>query len=393
MNRIEFENNVKIMKADYDELIHRKNEKLSTKNRVYEKYKYPIITSDHTPLFWRYDFDFGSNPFLLERLGINATYNSGAIFLDGKYYLIVRVEGTDRKSFFAVAESPNGIDNFEFWDYPVYMPETDLPDTNIFDIRLVQHEDGWIYGLFSAERMDPHAKDGDTSSSISTCGIARTKDLIKWERLNDLKAKGPQHQNVTLHPKFVDGNYALYTQIQDDGRSPNGSGGIGWATTKSMNEAVIKNEKVIDPKIYYTNTERKNGLGPSPIKTSAGWLHLAHGVRNTTVGQRYVLYLFLTHLENPRKVFKKPGGYLISSGDSNYEDAQTNVIFSNGWIVNDDNEVFIYYASCDKQMHVATSTIDRLLDYVMNTPQDGYRSTTSVVKRNELIKKNLALFN
>lgn len=391
MNKNDFTYRLNNLKKNHVILIKKKNEKLSEGNGIYERFKYPIISADHTPLFWRYDFNPETNPYLMERLGINSTFNSGAIYLDGKYLLVVRVEGTDRKSFFAVAESDNGFDNFEFWDYPIYMPENDFPDTNIYDMRVVQHEDGWIYGIFCTERRDPRAPNHETTAAIASCGIARTKDLIKWERLKDLKTLSNQQRNVVLHPEFVDGKYALYTRPQDGFIKAGKGGGIGWALTKSMTNASVKTEKIIDPKVYHTIYESKNGLGPSPIKTKKGWLHLAHGVRETAAGLRYVLYMFLCDLNNPAKIINKPSGYFLAPETEERVGDVSNVVFCNGWIVNKNSDVFIYYASADTRMHVATSTIDRLLDYVINTPEDGYRSAVSVVRRNELIKRNRAL--
>ena len=305
--------------------------------------------------------------------------------------MAVRVEGADRKSFIAMAESPNGIDNFKFWDYPVMMPETGNPDTNVYDMRLVKHEDGWIYGLFCTERKDPDSPPSDTSAAVAQCGIARTKDLIKWERLPDLITKSPQQRNVVLHPEFVNGQYAFYTRPQDGFISTGTGGGIGWGLADKIENAKIDEETIIDERVYHTIKEVKNGMGPAPIKTKKGWLQLAHGVRNTAAGLRYVLYLFLTDLADPQKVIAQPGGYFIApQGDERVGDV-SNVVFSNGWVKKKNGEVLIYYASADTRMHVATSTVDQLLDYVLNTPEDGYRSAASVVTRNELISKNLKL--
>ncbi len=326
----------------------------------------------------------------MERLGINAAFNSGAILKDGKYLLVVRVEGSDRKSFFAVAESPTGVDNFRFWDYPVSMPETKEPDTNVYDMRLTAHQDGWIYGLFCTERKDK-SQPNDESAAVAQCGIARTKDMVTWERLPDLVTRSGQQRNVVLHPEFVNGKYALYTRLQDGFISVGSGGGIGWGTSDSMNGAEIKSEIVIDKKCYHTIKEVKNGQGPTPIKTNQGWLHLAHGVRNTAAGLRYVLYMFLTALDEPWRVTHSPGGYLIApEGDERVGDV-SNVAFSNGWIVNAQGEVFIYYASSDTRMHVATSTIERLVDYAINTPPDPLTSAECVRQRSKLIAKNLKL--
>jgi 4-O-beta-D-mannosyl-D-glucose phosphorylase len=355
---------------------------------VLQRYQFPILTAEHAPVFWRYDLNPETNPYLMERFGINATFNSGAMKWQGKYLLIVRVEGRDRKSFFAVAESPNGIDQFRFWDYPILMPETEEPDTNVYDIRVVPHEDGWIYGLFCAERKDAHAPKSDTSAAVAQCGIARTKDLIKWERLPDLITNFGQQRNVVLHPEFVNGKYALYTRPQEGFIDIGSGGGIGLGFTDSLENAVITNEVVIDPKIYHTIKEVKNGLGPAPIKTKHGWLHLAHGVRNTAAGLRYVLYLFMTGLEDVSKVICRPAGYFLApEGEERVGDV-SNVVFSNGWIAGDDGTVYIYYGSSDTRMHVATSTIDRLVDHCMHTKPDGLRSAASAQVLVELIEKN-----
>lgn len=391
MNKEEFEIRLKKLNDEHEKLITKKNEKVDLSNGIYDLHKNPIITGNHAPLFWRYDLNFQTNPYLMERIGVNAAFNSGAIEIDGKYLLAVRAEGNDRKSFFAIAESPNGIDNFRFWDYPITMPETDVPDTNVYDMRLIKHEDGWIYGIFCTERKDPNAPEGDTSSAVAACGIARTKDLIKWERLEDLISYSGQQRNVVLHPEFVDGKYALYTRPQDGFIDTGSGGGIGWGLSDNMENAEVKEEIIIDNKNYHTIYEVKNGLGPAPIKTSKGWLHLAHGVRNTAAGLRYVLYLFLADLNDPTKVINKPAGHFIAPHGNERVGDVSNVVFSNGWIEKPNGDVLIYYASSDTRMHVATSTVDRLLDYVINTPEDGLRSATSVATRNELIKKNLEL--
>jgi len=384
----EFQEKVKNLLSTYKKLINRKNEKKGNGNGIYDRWKYPILTAAHAPIIWRYDLNEKTNSHLLERQGINATFNSGAILWEGKYLLAVRVEGDDRKSFFAIAESPNGVDNFEFWDYPITMPETNDPDTNVYDMRLTHHEDGWIYGLFCTERKDS-SHPNNTSAAIAQCGIARTKDLKDWERLPDLITYSGQQRNVVLHPEFVDGKYALYTRPQDGFISVGGGGGIGWGLTDSMVNAEVKNEVIVDSKVYHTIKEIKNGQGPPPIKTDKGWLHLAHGVRNTAAGLRYVLYLFLTDLEKPWAITHAPAGHFISPQNEERVGDVSNVAFSNGWIVNQNKEVYIYYASSDTRMHVATSTVEKLLDYVMNTPEDGLRSATSVDARNELIQRNL----
>jgi 4-O-beta-D-mannosyl-D-glucose phosphorylase len=373
----------------HEQLVALPNKPSEAYNGVYKRWQNPIITADHVPIFWRFDLNESSNPYLMERQGINATFNAGAIYLNGKYLLVVRVEGIDRKSFFAVAESPNGVSQFRFWDYPITMPETDNPDTNVYDMRLTQHADGWIYGLFCTERKDmerPH----DKTAAVASCGIARTKDLVHWERLPDLISYAGQQRNVVLHPEFIDGKYGLYTRPQDGFINVGSGGGIGWGIVDSMENAEVKNESIVDPKIYHTIKEVKNGQGPTPIKTDKGWLHLAHGVRNTAAGLRYVLYLFMTDLEEPWKIIHLPAGHFIAPQGKERVGDVSNVTFSNGWIVNERNEVFIYYASSDTRMHVATSTVDQLIDYVQNTPEDGLRSAASVATRNDLIRKNLA---
>lgn len=383
-------NRLDAIRTEHHLFISRPNMPVHPSNGIYTRYKHPVLTARHTPLTWRYDFDPKTNPFLMERFGINAVLNAGAIKFNGKYVLVARVEGNDRKSFFAVAESPNGIDNFKFWDYPVVMPETANPGTNNYDIRLVQHEDGWIYGLFCAERKDPNAPQGDQSAAIAQCGIARTKDLGVWERLPDLVTPSAQQRNVVLHPEFVNGQYAFYTRPQDSFIEAGKGGGIGFGLAKDITNAVIDNEIVIDSRVYHTVYEMKNGLGPAPIKTSKGWLHLAHGVRNTAAGLRYVLYLFMTDLQDITRVIYKPAGYFMApEGEERIGDV-SNVLFSNGWIADEDGKVFIYYASSDTRMHVATSTIDQLVDYVMNTAADGWRSAESVNTIFGLIEKNRA---
>ncbi len=372
--------------AGYEKLITAENEQLPG-NGVYRRYKNPILTAAHAPVFWKYDLDEKTNPHLLERIGVNAAMNSGAIKFNGKYILVVRVEGADRKSFFAVAESPNGIDNFRFWDYPLTMPETADPDTNVYDMRLTRHEDGWIYGIFCSERPDPKAAPGDLSSAVATAGIARTRDLVNWERLPDLKTRS-QQRNVVLHPEFVNGKYALYTRPQDGFIDAGSGGGIGWALIDDIANAEIKDEKIIDYRKYHTIKEVKNGQGPAPIKTDKGWLHLAHGVRGCAAGLRYVLYMFMTSLEDPSELIAAPGGYFMAPvGEERIGDV-SNVLFTNGWIADDDGAVFIYYASSDTRMHVATSTVDILTDYCLNTPPDKYRSASSVETLKALIDAN-----
>lgn len=391
MTREEFKKRVKELFSEHEKLITRKNEIVEKSNGVFNRYKYPVLTGEHAPIFWRYDLDYNSNPYLMERLGVNGAFNSGAIEHNGKILLGVRVEGNDRKSFLAIAESPNGIDNFRFWDYPITMPETKNPDTNVYDIRFVKHEDGWIYGLFCTERKDPDAPASDTSAANAQCGIARTKDFVKWERLADLKTKSPQQRNVVLHPEFVDGKYAFYTRPQDGFIDTGTGGGIGWGLSDSIENAMVNSETIIDDRIYHTIKEVKNGMGPAPIKTEKGWLQLAHGVRNTAAGLRYVLYLLLTDLKKPNKVIAAPGGFFIAPrGDERVGDV-SNVAFSNGWVKRNNGDVLIYYASADTRVHVAVSSVDKLLDYTLNTPPDALRSAACVEQRNKLIKKNLEL--
>lgn len=386
----DFFNRLSKLEQEHEALLQEKNGKVEPGNGIFDRYKHPVLTAAHAPLTWRYDLNFETNPYLQERFGINAVLNAGAIKWDDKYLLVARVEAADRKSFFAVAESPNGIDNFRFWDYPVQMPETTVPDTNIYDMRLVQHEDGWIYGLFCTERRDTAAPATDQSAAVAQCGIARTKDLVTWERLNDLVTNSAQQRNVVLHPEFVNGKYAFYTRPQDSFISAGKGGGIGFGLSDSIEHAKVEHELVIDHKIYHTVYELKNGLGPAPIKTDKGWLHLAHGVRNTAAGLRYVLYMFMTSLDDVTKVIYKPAGYFIApEGEERVGDV-SNVVFSNGWIEDSDGRVFIYYASSDTRMHVATSTVNKLLDYVMNTAPDGLTSAETVKTLTALVDKNQA---
>lgn len=372
-----------------EQLLTRKNIPSAGTNGIFQRYQNPVLTAAHAPVFWRYDLDHNTNPFLMERQGINATFNAGAILWNNKIVLVVRVEGVDRKSFFALAESDTGIDNFRFRDFPIVIPETGDPDTNVYDMRLTAHEDGWIYGLFCTERRDRAAKNFDQSSATAQCGIVRTKDLEHWERLHDLQTNGGQQRNVVLHPEFINGKYALYTRPQDGFIDAGKGGGIGWGLCKSMERAVVDFEKIIEPKIYHTIKEVKNGQGPTPIKTDRGWLHLAHGVRNTAAGLRYVLYMFMTDLADPSEVIYRPGGHFIApEGEERVGDV-SNVVFSNGWVVRSGGEVLIYYASSDTRMHVATTTVQKLIDYCVNTPEDGLRSATSVQERSKMIAKNL----
>jgi 4-O-beta-D-mannosyl-D-glucose phosphorylase len=390
MNRNKFDNEVENIFEQHEKLIMRRNEKCESKNGIYDRYKYPIVTNDHTPVFWRYDLDYNSNPNLLQRFGINAAFNSGAILLKNRYLIVARVEGCDRKSFFAIAESPNGVDEWRFWDYPVTLPDIDSEETNVYDMRLIQHEDGWIYGIFCSERKDPVAPAGDLSSAVAKAGIVRTKDLLSWERLPDLKTKS-QQRNVVLHPEFIQGKYALYTRPQDGFIDAGSGGGIGWALIDSMENAEVKEELIIEPRAYHTIKEVKNGQGPAPIKTDKGWLHLAHGVRGCAAGLRYVLYMFMTDLKEPWKVIATPGGYFMApEGEERIGDV-SNVLFTNGWIKKDNGEILIYYASSDTRMHVAVSSVEKLIDYCMNTPADGLRTHTSVAALNKIIEKNLKI--
>lgn len=385
-----FEERLKTITQRHERLLARKNEALFSENGIYERYKYPVLTAEHAPLVWRYDLNPQTNPYLMERLGVGCVFNPGAIELNGTFYLVARVEGVDRKSFFAVAESDSGIDSFRFRDYPITMPETDDPDVNVYDMRLTRHEDGWIYGVFCTERKDPSAPRGDLSSAVAQAGIARTKDLIHWERLSDLKTKSPQQRNVVLHPEFVNGKYAFYTRPQDGFIDAGSGGGIGWGLSDTIEHAVIDEEIIVDDRKYHTIKEVKNGQGPAPIKTSQGWLHIAHGVRNTAAGLRYVLYAFLSDLNEPYKVTHRPGGHLLAPlGEERIGDV-SNVVFCNGVIARDNGDVYIYYASSDTRVHVATTTVDRLLDYVINTPEDPLRSYACVEQRKALVARNLA---
>ena len=385
MNR--YDNRLHILTKEYDELISRENEKILPGNGVFERYKYPILTAEHPPLEWRYDFNPETNPYLMERFGINAVFNAGAIKFNGKYLVMARVEGHDRKSFFAIAESPNGIDNFRFWEYPVQLPDLYPEETNVYDMRLTKHEDGWIYGIFCSESKDPDAPAGDLTSAIAAAGIIRSRDLKNWERLPNLVSQS-QQRNVVLHPEFVDGKYALYTRPQDGFIDAGSGGGISWALIDDITHAVVKQEIVIEQRHYHTIKEVKNGEGPHPIKTPQGWLHLAHGVRACAAGLRYVLYLYMTSLDDPRKVIAQPGGYFMAPVGEERTGDVSNVLFSNGWIADEDGTVYIYYASSDTRMHVATSTIERLIDYCRHTPEDRLRSTTSVKSIYDIIEAN-----
>jgi len=384
-----FDERLSALNTAHEALITQKNCKQEPGNGIFNRYTNPILTAAHTPLFWRYDINRERNPYLMERMGINTVFNAGAIEFNGKYLVVCRVEGVDVKSFFAIAESDNGVDNFRFWDYPLVMPETEDPDMNVYDMRLVKHEDGWIYGLFCTERQDKNAPEHDTSAAIAQCGIARSKDLVNWERLSDLKTKSAQQRNCVLHPEFINDKYAFYTRPMDGFIATGTRGGIGWGLVDDIENAEIKDEIVIDEKTYHTVKEVKNGLGPAPLKTEHGWLHIAHGVRRTAAGLRYVMYAFLCDLNEPQKIIKQPGGHLIAPEGIERVGDVSNVVFSNGWILNDDGELFIYYGSSDTRMHVATTTLDQLLDYVLNTPEDGGRTAACLRQRIDLISRNL----
>lgn len=382
-----FSDTIKKLRMQYERLLSEVNIPLDMPNGIFMRYKNPVITAAHVPLEWRYDLNSVTNPHCLERIGVNACMNAGAIKWNGRYLLMVRVEGYDRKSYFAIAESPNGVDHFRFWERPVSLPDTDPEETNVYDMRLTVHEDGWIYGIFCSERHDPSAQRGNLSAAVAKAGIVRTRNLIDWERLPDLVSAN-QQRNVVLHPEFVNGKYALYTRPQDGFIHAGSCGGIGWALIDDMAKAEITTEQIIDKRYYHTIKEVKNGEGPHPIKTPQGWLHLAHGVRGCAAGLRYVLYLYMTALDNPAQIIAQPGGYFMApQGEERVGDV-SNVLFSNGWIADEDGKVFIYYASSDTRMHVAVSNIEVLVDYCMNTPADGLRSAASVARINELIDRN-----
>lgn len=372
----------------YEAVVTRKNEKSDFYNGIYDRYKYPVLTRDHIPPFWKYDMNPETNPYFMERLGVNAVFNSGAIELNGKFYLVARVEGNDRKSFFAVAESDNGIDGFRFWDYPVLLDDVCPNETNVYDMRLTRHEDGYIYGVFCSESKDTSVN--DLSAAVAAAGIVRTKDLKTWERLENLKTlNSPQQRNVVLHPEFVNGKYAFYTRPMDDFIDTGSGGGIGFGLCDDITHAVIDEEIITSKRKYHTITEAKNGAGAVPIKTPKGWIHIAHGVRNTAAGLRYVVYAFATSLEDPTKVIAEPGGFLIAPLGGERVGDVSNVVFTNGAIARDNGDVYIYYASSDTRLHVATTTIDKLMDYVFNTPEDPLRSVKCVEQRCDFIRKNL----
>ncbi len=375
--------------ADFEALISQPNEPLFSQNGVYTKYKNPVVTRAHVPLEWRYDFSEKRNPFFMERISFNAAFNAGAIKWKGKYVVVVRTESVDRKSFFAVAESPNGIDNFRYWERPITLPQIPgNPDTNVYDMRLTQHADGYIYGVFCTERKDPDAAPGDTSSAVAAAGIVRTKDLVNWERLPDLISHAGQQRNVVLFPEFVDGQYAFFTRPQDGFIDTGSGGGIGWGLCPDITHAEVKDELIIDAKTYHTVYEVKNGQGPAPIKTKYGWLNLAHGVRNTAAGLRYVLYAFMSDLEKPWVITHKPAGHFMAPYGSERVGDVSNVLFANGWIADEDGKIFIYYASSDTRLHVATTTVEQLVDYCKNSFEDDLTSQGSVARINRLIDMN-----
>ena len=383
---MEFKERLAWLRSGHEALLTKKNSPVEG-NGVYRRYVNPVLTGEHAPLEWRYDLNPGTNPYLMERFGIHAAFNAGAIKWNGRYLLVVSVEGADRKSFFAVAESPNGIDNFKFWDRPVTMPDFGEPATNIYDMRVTAHEDGWIYGVFCVERKDPDAPEGDLSSAVAAAGVARTKDFVNWERLPAMKSAS-QQRNVVLHPEFVNGKYALYTRPQDGFIDAGNGGGIGWALVDNMDNVDIRDERIINLRHYHTIKELKNGEGPAPIKTDRGWLHLAHGVRGCASGLRYVLYLYMTALDDPSRVIAEPAGFFMAPEGWEYVGDVMNVLFCNGWIKDDDGRILIYYASCDTRMHVAESTVDRLVDYCLHTEPDGFTTSESVKCLNRLIDKN-----
>lgn len=386
-----FDQRMTELRAAYEALLERPNQPVDDWNGLFARYRYPVLTADHVPYFWRYDLDRATNPFLMERMGINAVFNAGAIKLGERYLLIARVEGMDRKSFFAVAESPNGVDRFRFWDYPISLPETEDPDVNVYDMRLTRHEDGWIYGVFCTERRDPDAPPGDMSAAVAQAGITRTKDLTEWERMPDLVTPSPQQRNAVLHPEFIDGKYAFYTRPQEGFIEAGSGGGIGWGLCDDITRAAVSDERIIDARAYHTVKETKNGQGPPPLKTAKGWLHLAHGVRNTAAGLRYVLYMFMTDLDEPWRMTHAPAGYFMAPRGHERVGDVSNVLFSNGWIADPDGTVYLYYGSSDTRVHVAVSSTERLLDYVQQTPPDPLRSAACVAQRVGLIERNLRL--
>lgn len=383
-----FDERLNMLRQRYQALLDQDNAPIPG-NGVFERYAHPVLTAGHAPLHWRYDLNPATNPYLMERFGIHAVMNAGAIKWKGRYLLAARVEGADRKSFFAMAESDNGTQGFRFWDRPVVMPEYGEPATNVYDMRLTEHEDGWIYGIFCVERRDPAARKGDLSAAVVSAGVARTRDFLHWERLPDI-VSATQQRNVVLHPEFVNGKYALYTRPQDGFIEAGSGAGIGWALVDSMESAVIKDEIILNERHYHTVKESKNGEGPAPIKTSRGWLHLAHGVRGCASGLRYVLYLYMTALDDPSRVIAEPAGFFMAPEGDEYTGDVMNVLFSNGWILDDDGRVLIYYASSDTRLHVATSSVERLVDYCLNTAPDGLRTGRSVEILEGIIERNQA---
>lgn len=391
MNKI-FEENKAMVMEKYEKTVSRRNVKSDFYNGIYDRYEYPVLTRDHIPPFWKFDMNPETNPYFMERLGVNCVFNSGAIELNGRFYLIARVEGSDRKSFFAVAESDNGIDGFRFWDFPILLEDVCPEETNVYDMRLTKHEDGYIYGVFCSESKDTTVN--DLSAAVAAAGIVRTKDLKTWERLDNLKTlNSPQQRNVVLHPEFVNGKYAFYTRPMDDFIDTGSGGGVGFGLCDDITHAVIDEEIITSKRKYHTITEAKNGAGAVPIKTEKGWIHIAHGVRNTAAGLRYVIYAFATALDNPTKVIAEPSGFLIAPLGAERVGDVSNVVFTNGAIARDNGDVYIYYASSDTRLHVATTTIDKLADYVFNTPADPLRSVKCVEQRCEFIRKNLEFMN
>ncbi len=392
-NKTDFKKRKHLVEKEHLELIVRYNPKIEKNyNGIFYRHKYPILTPLHIPVFWRYDLNFETNPHFMERLEVNSVFNAGAIEWDGKILLVPRIESNDVKSFFGIAESSNGIDNFKFWDYPIVMPQTEDPEMNVYDIRLVEHEDGWIYGLFCAERKDK-TKPHDSSAAIAKNGLAGTKDLINWERLPDIITKSPQQRNCVLHPEFVNGKYAFYTRPMDGFIETGGGGGIGWGTCEDINFPKLEDETIIERKKYHTIKEVKNGLGPAPLKTEVGWLHSAHGVRRTAAGLRYVLYLFLCDLNEPWKVIRQPNRHFLAPKGIERVGDVSNVLFSNGWVLRENGEVLIYYGSSDTRMHVVTTTLSKLVDYILNTPEDAGNTYDCVQQRIDLINRNKNFMN
>ncbi|RKJ06084.1 glycosidase [bacterium D16-54] len=380
----------KTEKEKLERLIAKKNHKADFYNGIYDRYVDPVVTREHIPVEWRFDLNPETNPYFMERLGVNAVMNAGAVELNGKICLVVRVEGNDRKSFFAVAESESGVDGFRFWDEPVVLPDTCPEETNVYDMRLTKHEDGYIYGVFCSESKDTSVK--DLSAAVAAAGIVRTKDLKEWERLPNLVTlRSPQQRNVVLHPELVEGKYGFYTRPMDDFIDTGSGGGVGFGLCEDITHAVIDEEIMTSLRKYHTITEAKNGAGAVPIRTEKGWIHIAHGVRNTAAGLRYVIYAFATDLHHPEKVIAEPSGLLIAPRGQERVGDVSNVVFTNGAVVRDNGQVLIYYASSDTRMHVAETTVDKLTDYVFHTPQDPERSADCVRQRVEMIRRNREL--